>query len=312
MTNSSLYDGNPRITVESEVSEQLQALRLSEPSRGGGTGSSSRASSEPPSRPVDDGRVTEAPRTSTPGRSTSPNPDVLVFEFGNGCRSTSPSLPDSSFNLPTGFQFPSQSPVSFGTTPERRPSPSLSPGNSRPSIPESSDSLAHERPIRRCRSRSVTPTSLRQLDRTQHPQSYSTPAIPQMQTRDSSAIQSPSSAAVTEAQDSSLLEADSLPNLQNLNLDDVAPYDVREEPPPSEPFFSEAYQEALDFGHGLVKDISASLSHCGLARTQDSEIGKIWHSAQKLEKFDQPETRVIGIVGDSGSGMLNYMIMALR
>lgn len=133
-----------------------------------------------------------------------------------------------------------------------------------------------------------------------------------MQTCDSSAIQSPSSAAVTEAQDSSLPEADSLPNLQNLNLDDVSPYDVREEPPPSEPFFNGAYQEALDLGHGLVKDISASLSRCGLARTQDSEIGKIWHSAQKLENFDQPETRVIGIVGDSGSGMLNRMTMALR
>ena len=303
----SVHQGNHRIVLDSGIPEQLQDLRLDEPSRGGGVATSSRAGSELSPRPVDDEIAAEDSHTITPGRPTSPRLDTFVFELGNERRNTSPSLPDSSFDRPTSFEFAPRSPMSFGSTPESRVSPSPSPRSSHPSISGPRHSLAPTRPIRQCRSRSVTPTSLQQIQRRHYPHSYSTPAIPVMQTPDSSATPSSSSTTITGSEDPSLLGTISSPNLEHLTLEDGPLYEIRDEPPPSEPFFNEAFQEALELGRGLVSDLSVSLSHCDLAHTPESDIGKIWRTAQKLERFDRPEARTIGIVGDSGSGMFFHL-----
>ena len=303
----SVRQGNHEIVLNSGIPEQFQALRLNELPRGVGAVDSSRAGLELPPRSVDDEIAARDSHTITPGRPTSPCLDAFIFEQGNERHSTSPSLPDSSFNEPTSFDFASQSPMSFGSTPQGRISPSPSPRSSHPSISGSRHSLAPTRPIRQCRTRSVTPTSREQIERRYCPHSYSTPAIPVIQTPDSSATPSSSSNTITGSKDPSLLGTISSPNLEHLTLEDGPLYEVRDEPPPSEPFFNEAFQEALELGRGLVRDLSASLSYCDLAHTPESDIGRIWRTAQKLERFDRPETRTIGIVGDSGSGMFPHL-----
>ena len=92
--------------------------------------------------------------------------------------------------------------------------------------------------------------------------------------------------------------------LDDLSLDEVeSPYDPRVETPPEEPFYDNSFQEAIELAKTLAGDISRSVSGYQLVHNNESEISRIRSIAQRLEKFRPPETRIIGIVGESGSGI---------
>lgn len=114
---------------------------------------------------------------------------------------------------------------------------------------------------------------------------------------ESEVIQSASRQCVEELSDS----------LRLLDIDapsdpDRVFYDVKDETPPSEPYFDPVFQEALKKGVGLAGKIAARLEQCELAHKVDSDLYKLRRSARELESFESPATRTIGIVGDSATG----------
>lgn len=79
-------------------------------------------------------------------------------------------------------------------------------------------------------------------------------------------------------------------------------YDVKDEIPPSEPYFDSAFQEALKKGLRLAGKIAPCLQQCDLALKADSDLHKLYRTARELESFESPATRTIGVVGDSATG----------
>lgn len=79
-------------------------------------------------------------------------------------------------------------------------------------------------------------------------------------------------------------------------------YDVKDEVPPSEPYFNSAFQEALKKGLRLAGKVAACLQQCDLTQKVDSDLHKLYRTAMELESFESPATRTIGIVGDSATG----------
>ncbi|KAI9879730.1 MAG: hypothetical protein M1830_007515 [Pleopsidium flavum] len=114
---------------------------------------------------------------------------------------------------------------------------------------------------------------------------------------DSEAVQSPSRQFVEDLSASFRLLDIYAPSDQ-----DRAFYDVKDEKPPSEPYFDPAFQEALKKGVGLAGKIAARLEQCELAHKVDSDLYKLYRSARELESFESPATRTIGLVGDSATG----------
>lgn len=96
--------------------------------------------------------------------------------------------------------------------------------------------------------------------------------------------------------------------LQRLDIDacsgsgDKVFYDVKDEVPPSEPYFDPAFQKALKNGLQLAGKVGACLQQCDLAQKVDSDLHKLFKTARELESFESPATRIIGIVGDSATG----------
>ncbi|KAL8782106.1 MAG: hypothetical protein Q9213_005676 [Squamulea squamosa] len=92
-------------------------------------------------------------------------------------------------------------------------------------------------------------------------------------------------------------------DMQQLHLDDAPlSYIVRDEPLPTEPFFSKDFQKCIKSGKAMANDVYVSLGTCSLATQSSPELGRIRASADKLRNFESPVTRLIGIVGDSAAG----------
>ncbi|KAL8773729.1 MAG: hypothetical protein Q9209_001497 [Squamulea sp. 1 TL-2023] len=91
-------------------------------------------------------------------------------------------------------------------------------------------------------------------------------------------------------------------DMQQLHLDDAPlSYKVRDEPLPTEPFFSKEFQKLIKSGKAMANDVYVSLGTCSLATQSSPELGRVRASANKLRKFESPVTRLIGIVGDSAA-----------
>lgn len=103
-----------------------------------------------------------------------------------------------------------------------------------------------------------------------------------------------------ERQESSSDQA--FPDISRLHLEEQGGYDVEDEQLPSETFFDPTFQKALKSAMKLARKIDSELAQCALASRPGTDLFRIWKNAQEMEKFDCPETRIIGIVGDSASG----------
>lgn len=108
----------------------------------------------------------------------------------------------------------------------------------------------------------------------------------------------------TTSDSSNPTETSYLPDIGRLSLDnDEDPYDVGEEPLPDEPFFDHNFQSALKSGIGLARNVGKILGKCVLAQDETSDISRLLRTAKRHEGFDSPESRTIGIIGDSSSGI---------
>lgn len=98
--------------------------------------------------------------------------------------------------------------------------------------------------------------------------------------------------------------------LQDLDFDQQAgspcfanaPYSMRDEPLPAEPYYDQGFQNALKTGTQLAGQVATCLQGCPVANDPESSLHKLSQDALKLCEYKSPTTRTIGIIGKSGSG----------
>jgi hypothetical protein len=79
-------------------------------------------------------------------------------------------------------------------------------------------------------------------------------------------------------------------------------YNVKDERPPNEPYFTEQFQRALQNGKYIAGRIKGTLQACELAEDRESYVFEMIQTATELHNFDAPAVCTIGIMGDSGVG----------
>jgi hypothetical protein len=79
-------------------------------------------------------------------------------------------------------------------------------------------------------------------------------------------------------------------------------YNVKDERPPNEPYFTEQFQRALQNGKYIAGRIKDTLQACKLAEDGESHVFEMIQTATELRNFDAPAVCTIGIMGDSGVG----------
>jgi hypothetical protein len=98
--------------------------------------------------------------------------------------------------------------------------------------------------------------------------------------------------------------------LQDLDFDQQAgspcfanaPYSMRDEPLPAEPYYDQGFQNALKTGTQLAGKVAMCLQKCPVVNDPESSLHKLNQDALKLCEYKSPTTRTIGIIGKSGSG----------
>jgi len=98
--------------------------------------------------------------------------------------------------------------------------------------------------------------------------------------------------------------------LQDLDFDQQAgsscfanaPYSMKDEPLPAEPYYDQGFQNALKTGTQLAGQVATCLQGCPVANDPESSLHKLIQEALKLREYKSPTTRTIGIIGKSGSG----------
>lgn len=82
----------------------------------------------------------------------------------------------------------------------------------------------------------------------------------------------------------------------------IYPYDVESETPPSVPFYSRDFQNAVEKGQDIPKQIVEALKKARLSPVDGDNLPRLISDAEALSKFEASDTRTIAILGDSGEG----------
>ncbi|KAH6700598.1 hypothetical protein BKA61DRAFT_705543 [Leptodontidium sp. MPI-SDFR-AT-0119] len=88
----------------------------------------------------------------------------------------------------------------------------------------------------------------------------------------------------------------------NENNDNTIPYDVRDEEAPQEPFFTSAFQTALQNGLGIANKVVTAIEKVIGSSEPSSDLGRLFKDARRLGTFRSSDTRTIAVLGDSGEG----------
>jgi len=80
-----------------------------------------------------------------------------------------------------------------------------------------------------------------------------------------------------------------------------APYDTKDEPAPTAPFYTTAFQSALKDGVGIAREAAeAFVTACAL--DDSPALQRLKSMAEDLSKYRSSETKTIAVLGDSGEG----------
>jgi hypothetical protein len=80
-----------------------------------------------------------------------------------------------------------------------------------------------------------------------------------------------------------------------------APYDIKDEPAPTAPFYTTAFQSALRDGVGIAREAAeAFVAICAL--DDNPALQRLKSMAEDLSKYRSSETKTIAVLGDSGEG----------
>ena len=116
------------------------------------------------------------------------------------------------------------------------------------------------------------------------------PSLSLTQTLDLSPSSAPHSRRVSEA------------SMVSENSDTPAPYDVRDEKAPLEPFFTPVFQTALQRGLDIAKNLVGAIERFGGASEPRDDLNRLLKDAKALSTFQSSDTRTIAVLGDSGEG----------
>ncbi|RYP26651.1 hypothetical protein DL767_007934 [Monosporascus sp. MG133] len=83
---------------------------------------------------------------------------------------------------------------------------------------------------------------------------------------------------------------------------EVASYNVRDEQPPTHPFFTSSFQTALKDGLDIAKGIANMIQSIPDSIERGPEIHRLLEDAKILSSFVGSDTRTIAVLGDSGQG----------
>jgi hypothetical protein len=84
--------------------------------------------------------------------------------------------------------------------------------------------------------------------------------------------------------------------------DTLAPYDVRDEKAPLEPFFTPVFQTALQGGLNIAKNLVGAIERFGGSSEPRGDLNRLLKDAKALSAFQTSDTRTIAVLGDSGEG----------
>lgn len=83
------------------------------------------------------------------------------------------------------------------------------------------------------------------------------------------------------------------------------PYDIRDEPAPTAPFYTTTFQSAVRNGTGIAQEAAEALvAVCALDNVPI--LQRLKCTAEDLSKYRSSETRTIAVLGDSGEGKRSY------
>lgn len=88
----------------------------------------------------------------------------------------------------------------------------------------------------------------------------------------------------------------------NNENNDSTIYDVRDEEAPQEPFFTSAFQTALQNGLGIANKVVTAIEKVIGSSEPSSDLGRLFKDARRLGTFRSSDTRTIAVLGDSGEG----------
>lgn len=80
------------------------------------------------------------------------------------------------------------------------------------------------------------------------------------------------------------------------------PYDPREEPGPEHEYFTSSFQQKLQDGASIAKDIVAAIEKLGANMQLDGKLAQLLKESKKMTSMNCETTRKIAILGDSGEG----------
>jgi hypothetical protein len=79
--------------------------------------------------------------------------------------------------------------------------------------------------------------------------------------------------------------------------------DIRDETLPPAPIYNGRLQDGLkDVKHHLAS-LASTMHVSELTQDQSTSLHTLWKRTEKMSKFEYPETRTVGFIGDSGVGM---------
>lgn len=94
-----------------------------------------------------------------------------------------------------------------------------------------------------------------------------------------------------------------------MDVDDQT--DAHDEPLPSAPIYNRQLQDGLSEVKSLLAEIANTMRLSGLSDDPNTSLHELYDETKKASKFRYPETRTVGLIGDSGVGVWPFLISLL-
>ncbi|KAL2794371.1 hypothetical protein BJX66DRAFT_202010 [Aspergillus keveii] len=84
--------------------------------------------------------------------------------------------------------------------------------------------------------------------------------------------------------------------------DDTSTYNIREEALPQAPIYDVGLQNALREVRSHLTDLKLSMARFHLVHDESARVHELYKQVELISRFEYPETRIVGFIGDSGVG----------
>ncbi|KAL2860560.1 hypothetical protein BJX68DRAFT_261492 [Aspergillus pseudodeflectus] len=84
--------------------------------------------------------------------------------------------------------------------------------------------------------------------------------------------------------------------------DDTPTYNIREEALPRAPIYDVGLQNALREVRTHLTDLKSSMARFHLVHDESTRVHELYKQIESMSRFEYPETRIVGFIGDSGVG----------